>query len=46
MEGGIAWKIIFRLLSRGRLVDPISKLPLKITCGTIIKEYREFFDIL
>ncbi len=40
---GAAWRLIFKLLSRGRLYDESKQRPLKITGRGLVKEYKELF---
>lgn len=42
-EGGAAWRFLFRLLARGRLADPETNAPLKITPRLLIREFKDLF---
>lgn len=46
LEGdeGAAWKLIFKMLARGRLVDPETSKPLKISCGGLIRDNESLFS--
>ena len=43
-DNGACWKLIFRLLARGKLVDPVNNLPLKITCYSLIRDNLKLFE--
>lgn len=47
LGNGACWKLVLRMLARGRLRDPSTNLSLKITCRTLLIENREelFKDI-
>mmetsp|Transcript_31835 Transcript_31835/g.43687 ORF Transcript_31835/g.43687 Transcript_31835/m.43687 type:complete len:436 (+) Transcript_31835:161-1468(+) len=41
---GAAWRMIFKLLSRGRLYDESKQRPLKISGRSLVREYDELFS--
>lgn len=45
-DEGAMWKLIFKLLSKGRLVDDKKNRSLKVSGKSLLSEYREqlFFD--
>jgi len=43
-DEGAAWKLIFRLLARGRLASEISGKPLKITGASLVRDNGILFD--
>lgn len=43
-DEGAAWKLIFKMLARGRLVDPETSKPLKISCGSLIRDNESLFS--
>ena len=45
-NAGEAWRLLFRLLARGRLVDEEKGRPVTITGRGLLREYRIFFDAL
>lgn len=46
-DGGAAWRLIFKMLSRGRLYDPKKERPLRMSGKGLVKEYgKELFDDL
>lgn len=44
LSDGAAWRLIFKLLSRGRLYDEGRQRPLKITGRGLVKEYQDLFS--
>ena len=42
-DQGAAWKLIFKLLARGRLFDNDKDKPLKITGSRLLREHKELF---
>lgn len=40
---GAAWKLIFKMLARGRLVDNETEKPLKISCASLIRDNELLF---
>ena len=45
-DNGAGWKLVFRLLARGRLTDPETDRPLLVTCNTLIRESEDLFKDL
>jgi len=43
-DNGACWRLIFNLLSRGRLYDEDRQKPLKVTGSKLIREYASFFE--
>ena len=43
-DNGAGWKLILRLLARGRLTDPQTGERLKVTPSTLIKESKVLFE--
>ena len=41
---GAAWKLIFKMLARGRLVDPETEKPLKVSCASLIRDNEVLFS--
>ena len=42
-DAGAGWKLIFRMLARGQLIDPDSKSKIKVTCNTLIRDGFDLF---
>lgn len=43
-DNGAGWKLIFKLLARGRLYDENKEKPLKITGIGLVREYKSLFE--
>ena len=47
MDSGAGWKLIFKLLARGRLYDEARERPLKVTGAGLVAENKALFsDVL
>lgn len=42
-DGGAAWKLVFKLLAKGRLYDNEKEKPLQITGNGLVRENRALF---
>jgi hypothetical protein len=43
-DDGAAWKLIFKLLAKGRLYDNDKQKPLQITGSGLVRENKDLFD--
>jgi hypothetical protein len=42
-DQGAAWKLVFKLLARGRLYDDVLERPIKVTGKGLVKENKSLF---